>query len=479
MDTGRTYIVTGCTGYVGNVFAKKLLREGCRVVGYARSREKAARVFAGEKMEFVYGDIADAEAFEGCFAGGERFVVLHTAAKVSIGESSAKDVYDAAVRGTQTVTEACLRHGAKLLHVSSTEAVPRGVKLREDLSNYIPDPARVRKGYARAKSAADALVLRAARERGLDASVLLLASVLGPGDTGPGHMSQMMIEFIEGKLPASVRGGYNDFDIRDVADVLPAVVERAQAGESYLFAHKPDSINDVLAVLAEMTGRKAPPALGSAEYGFVSKPAKNGSAGGATTFCMCPGGELIPATSDCGQLSTNGMSNSDRDGFFANAAIVTAQDISRFSDAAEAFAFLDTLERKTFEAGGGDYTCPAQNAADFLRGTLGELPDNGSYVFGLRKFRVDSLLPEEAKHAIRRALKHIGGMAPGYIENGVVAGLETRVSSPIRFDRHPETQETSVTSFYAVGEGAGMAGGITSSAVDGIRIAEAMLKKTL
>ena len=170
-------------------------------------------------------------------------------------------LYDAAVRGTQTVTEACLRHGAKLLHVSSTEAVPRGVKLREDLSNYIPDPARVRKGYARAKSAADALVLRAARERGLDASVLLLASVLGPGDTGPGHMSQMMIEFIEGKLPASVRGGYNDFDIRDVADVLPAVVERAQAGESYLFAHKPDSINDVLAVLAEMTGRKAPPAL--------------------------------------------------------------------------------------------------------------------------------------------------------------------------------------------------------------------------
>ena len=225
--------------------------------------------------------------------------------------------------------------------------------------------------------------------------------------------------------------------------------------------------------------RKAPPALGSAEYGFVSKPAANGSAGGATTFCMCPGGELIPATSDCGRLSTNGMSNSGRDGFFANAAIVTAQDISRFSGAAEAFAFLDTLERKTFEAGGGDYTCPAQNAADFLRGTLGELPDNGSYVFGLRKFRVDSLLPEEAKRAIRRALKHIGGMAPGYIENGVVAGLETRVSSPVRFDRNPETGETSVAGFYAAGEGAGMAGGITSSAVDGIRIAEAMLKKAL
>ena len=222
--------------------------------------------------------------------------------------------------------------------------------------------------------------------------------------------------------------------------------------------------------------RKAPPALGSAEYSFVSKPAQNGSIGGATTFCMCPGGELIPATSDSGQLSTNGMSNSDRDVFFANAAIVTAQDVSRFSNPAEAFAFLDSLERKTFEAGGNDYTCPAQTAADFMRGSLGELPDDGSYVFGLRKFRIDSLLPEESKRAIRRAIKHIDNIAPGYIDNGVIAGLETRVSSPVRFDRNPETLETSVSGFYAIGEGAGMSGGITSSAVDGIRIAEALLK---
>ena len=225
--------------------------------------------------------------------------------------------------------------------------------------------------------------------------------------------------------------------------------------------------------------RKAPPALGSAEYSFVSKPSERTSTGGATTFCMCPGGELIPATSDCGQLSTNGMSNSDRDGFFANAAIVTAQDISRFANAAEAFAFLDSLEKKTFEAGGSDYTCPAQNASDFLRGTLGELPDDGSYIFGLRKFRVDTLLPEGALRAIRRAVKHIDNLVPGYVDNGVVAGLETRVSSPVRFERSPETLETSVGNFYAIGEGAGMAGGITSSAVDGIRIAEAMLRNPI
>ncbi len=156
---------------------------------------------------------------------------------------------------------------------------------------------------------------------------------------------------------------------------------------------------------------------------------------------------------------------------------MTAQDLSQFRTPVEAFAFLDMLEKKTFEAGGGDYTCPAQTAEDFMRGTVGELPDDGSYGLGLRKFRVDSLLPEASKRAIRRAIKHIDNVVPGYIDNGVMVGLETRVSSPVRFDRDPQTQETSVANFYAAGEGAGMAGGIMSSAVDGIRIAEAMLKK--
>lgn len=139
--------------------------------------------------------------------------------------------------------------------------MPRGLRLKEDLSNYIPCPKRARKGYARAKSEADAVVLNAVKERGLNASLLLLAGVLGPGDYSNSHMSQMFIDYIEGRLPASIRGGYNDFDIRDVAEVLPAVVERAKKGESYIFANKPDTINDSLAVVSEMTGKKMLPTL--------------------------------------------------------------------------------------------------------------------------------------------------------------------------------------------------------------------------
>lgn len=262
MDRGVTYIVTGCTGYVGNVLTKKLLAENCRVIGFARSHQKAEQVFKEQKPAFVFGDIANRADVERLFEGEGPFVVIHTVAKVTIGEGSKKELYDVTVKGTRNVTDACCAHGAKkLLHISSTEALPRGLRLKEDLSNYIPCPKRARKGYARAKSEADAIVLNAVKERGLNASLLLLAGVLGPGDYSNSHMSQMFIDYIEGRLPASIRGGYNDFDIRDVAEVLPAVVERAKKGESYIFANKPDTINDSLAVVSEMTGKKMLPTL--------------------------------------------------------------------------------------------------------------------------------------------------------------------------------------------------------------------------
>lgn len=261
MDANITYIVTGCTGYVGNVLTKKLMQEGCKVVGLARSREKARRVFGGNAPELIFGDVRSESDVDALFRGEGPFVVVHTAAYISIGEGDAAEMFAVNVGGTKTVAEACLRHNAKLLHISSTEAFPRGYFPEEVLSSYAPDPKRARKGYPRSKSAADALVLGMVRERGLDASLLIIAGVLGPGDFGNSHMTQVFCDYIEGRLPASVDAGYNDFDIRDLADVFPAVAERAKKGESYLFAHAPDKINDCLAVIGEMTGRKPVPTL--------------------------------------------------------------------------------------------------------------------------------------------------------------------------------------------------------------------------
>ena len=149
----------------------------------------------------------------------------------------------------------------KFFHISSTEALPHKFKLEPDLSNYIPTPKKARKGYNRAKSEADVIVLKAVKEHNLPASLILLAGVLGPGDYSNSHMTQVMIDYINGKLPASVNGGYNDFDIRDVTDVLPEIIKNARTNESYLFANKPDKINEVIHYVSEFTNRKMLPTL--------------------------------------------------------------------------------------------------------------------------------------------------------------------------------------------------------------------------
>lgn len=262
MDKQATYIVTGCTGYVGNVLTKRLLELGCRVVGLARSPEKFAKVFPQGGPEVVYGDVRDVESLRPLFAGEGQKIVIHTAAYVSIGEGDSQELLDVTVGGTENMLALATEYGVrKFLHISSSEAIPHGLKLQPDMKNYIPTPEKTRKGYNRAKSMADVAVLKAVWEHNLNASLLLLAGVLGPGDYSNTHMTQVIIDYINGKLPVSVDGGYNDFDIRDVADVLEAIIDNARQGESYIFANKPDKINEVLSYVSQMTGRKPLPTL--------------------------------------------------------------------------------------------------------------------------------------------------------------------------------------------------------------------------
>ncbi len=251
-----TYIITGATGYVGGVFAKKLLSEGCKVIGFARSEKKAKRVFKDNMPIMVYGDITKKEDVERLFDGAcENFVVIHTVAKVSIGEASKSELQSVTVDGTKNVVAECVKRKVrKLIHVSSTESLPKDVELDRDLKGYMPMPEKSSKGYGRTKAMADKIVLEASKD--LDVSIIMFASVIGPGDYTNGHMQQMFIDYIEGRLPASIKGGYNDFDIRDVADVLPQIVERSRAGECYIFAHEPNTINDSLVVIAEKLGKK-------------------------------------------------------------------------------------------------------------------------------------------------------------------------------------------------------------------------------
>ncbi len=262
MDKNCTYIVTGCTGFVGNVFAKKLMQAGCKVVGFARSEKKVERVFPEEKPQFIYGDITNADDVERLFVGEGPFVVLHTAAQITIGEGDQALAEKVTVEGARNIVNSCLRHNVKkLLHVSSTEALPEELSTDGELTSYNPNPEGMKRGYARSKTMADKLVLDAAKEHGLNASLMLFACVLGAGDYGMGHMSQLLSDFVGGKLPASIKAGYNVFDVNDVADVLFEIIEKSKAGESYLFANQTRPINDILQAASAVTGRKLPVTL--------------------------------------------------------------------------------------------------------------------------------------------------------------------------------------------------------------------------
>lgn len=221
-----------------------------------------------------------------------------------------------------------------------------------------------------------------------------------------------------------------------------------------------------------------PPFLGAAEYNFVSRPPEERNPG-AVTFCMCPGGEIIPAVNKTGRLSTNGMSPYGRDGRFANSAIIVNQEPSSFSSPEEAFTLIDNIEKLAFDIGGSDFSAPAQDAYSFVRREDGLSGSESSYKFGTVSARIDSILPKRTVNALRDALIHFEKVAPGFMNSGKLIGVETHVSSPVRFFRDPETFQSSMSGLYFAGEGAGYAGGIMSSAVDGLNIAEKILRNGL
>lgn len=216
--------------------------------------------------------------------------------------------------------------------------------------------------------------------------------------------------------------------------------------------------------------------LGAASYNLVSK-ARDG-ASSAHSFCMCPGGRIVASISEAGLLCTNGMSNSRHSTPYANAAIVTTftpEEYASYGDGPFAgVSFQRETERAFFLSGGGDYTAPAQRAEDFVAGRMSSGDLKASYIFGTRPERVDQLLPEKARAAIARGLERFDHIIPGYLGEGLLVGVESRSSGPVRMTRDRESRlAIGFDNVYPVGEGAGYAGGIMSAALDGAESAKA------
>jgi uncharacterized FAD-dependent dehydrogenase len=221
------------------------------------------------------------------------------------------------------------------------------------------------------------------------------------------------------------------------------------------------------------------PELGAADYKLVHH-ASNGRS--VYSFCMCPGGTVVAATSEPQRVVTNGMSQYSRNERNANAGIVVA--INPETDfpggPLAGMALQEALESTAYELGGSDYRAPSQLVGDFLRGRrstqLGDVMP--SYQPGVLLGDLSQALPAYAIEAMREALPAFGRQIRGFDrDDAVLTGVESRTSSPVRITRDAQTlQSLNVRGLYPCGEGAGYAGGILSAGVDGIKVAEAVAR---
>ena len=230
-----------------------------------------------------------------------------------------------------------------------------------------------------------------------------------------------------------------------------------------------------VALYGEFAGHKK---LGVAEYNLSDT---NGR--GVYTFCMCPGGEVVPATSMEGGVCVNGMSKFARDGVNANCAVNVSVNKEDYGDNAyKAIEFQESLERRAFAAGGGNYYAPIQLMGDFLDGKVINSPSRilPTYAGGIRTTltNLNTVLPDFVSKRLNEGFRLFDKRIKGFaVSDAVITGIETRTSAPVRILRNENMTAISEPYIYPCGEGAGYAGGIMSSAVDGINVALKIIRK--
>ena len=219
------------------------------------------------------------------------------------------------------------------------------------------------------------------------------------------------------------------------------------------------------------------PSMPVADYKLTS----NFNGRGVFTFCMCPGGYVMPSQSQKETVVVNGMSNYLRDGENANSAIICQVSKKDFGDGLFCgVKYQEELEKTAFILGGGDYKAPCMLVGDYLSGKLsndfGKV--NPSYAMGVKKADLSNLFSDEINASIKHAIVDMGKKIKGFVcYDGVLTGVESRTSSPVRVLRDSELRSVSAVNLYPCGEGCGYAGGITSASIDGKKVAEKIAYK--
>ncbi len=274
--------------------------------------------------------------------------------------------------------------------------------------------------------------------------------------------------------------GHSARDIFHLLDRKKILIEAKPFALGLRVEHSQNLIDKIQYHCADERG----PYLPASSYSLVQQTMVKGRERGVFSFCMCPGGFIVPAATAPGEVVVNGMSPSRRDSVFANSGIVVTVDEKDFAGHRERRAlagmyFQADIERLACELAGGTQKAPAQRLVDFVEGKVSPALLATSYQPGLTSVNLEDLLPDFISQALQMAFKQFGKKMKGYYTNDAqVVGVESRTSSPVKIPRDKETLEhPQIRGLFPCGEGAGYAGGIVSAAMDGERCAEAVVNK--
>ncbi|NQY66686.1 MAG: FAD-binding protein [Flavobacteriales bacterium] len=274
--------------------------------------------------------------------------------------------------------------------------------------------------------------------------------------------------------------GHSAHDIYHLLHKREILIESKPFAIGVRVEHKQDLIDEIQYHCKKDRGEFLP----ASSYSLVQQVSVNGTKRGVFSFCMCPGGCIVPAATNTGEIVVNGMSPSRRDSKFANSGMVMSVDANDFKEFVQygplaGLYFQNAIEQKACKAAGGNQTAPAQRLVDFVENKLSSSLLDTSYQPGLKSVRMEDVLPGFLIDGLRQGFESFGKKMRGYLTNDAqIVGVESRTSSPVRIPRNKESLEHVATKrLFPCAEGAGYAGGIVSAAMDGERCAEAVYNK--
>jgi len=254
----RIFIITGANGFLGNNLVRKLAENEENEIRALVLPTDRLNSLEGLNCSVYHGDVTKKETLDGIFEADKNaeLYVIHCAGIVYIKTKFSQTVYDVNVTGTKNIIEKVLEKGAKMVYVSSVHAITEkpGKGIITETKDF--DPGTVEGQYAETKAEMGHYILEAVRQRGLNACIVEPSGMIGPHDFGSSHLTQLIIDFADGRLKACVKGGYDFVDVRDVADGIISACFDGRSGECYILSNRYITVKELLDTVSEVRNTK-------------------------------------------------------------------------------------------------------------------------------------------------------------------------------------------------------------------------------